>query len=207
MVPGSVDVAVPHMEVNNDPAQFGSSGSTFSPTPPAIYYNAGASGFPAVVSAVSRADVGAGVVASDDSSAHLVAEVERPGPVNPVMNPLNAVLFDGHAINGPTAVALADDGALELVVAQNSGNVVVRRSAVGEGQDSIIAVADIGVGVDSIVLSPNGERAYVLNPFDQTISSFSVPPGFRNPKSRFESEGTGKATFGTRDAPVLKLEV
>lgn len=207
LIPGSGDVAVPHMEVNNDPAQFGSIGSSLSPPPPVVYYNSGPSGFPAVVSAVSRADVDVGLMISDDTSADLFATVEIAGPVNPVMNPLALTMLEGHFVNSPTAVALADEGALEVVVAQNSGNVVIRRSVLGEGQDSIIAIARADVGVDSIVLSPNGARAYVFNPFDQSITTFEVPPGYRDPKSRFGAEAKGNGGNGVRDAPIVVLDV
>ncbi len=209
LVPGSADVAVPHVEVNNDPAQFATGvSSSFGAIAPAQYYNAGPTGFPAAVPAVSRADVDVGVIISDDTSDGTAGIFGREpaGPVSPIINPLSRTLLAGRFVNGPTAVALADDGALELVVSQNSGNVMVRRSVLGDGHDSIVAVADLDVGVDSVVLSPCGDRAYVFNAFDQSVTHFAVPAGFRPPNSRFDDPGTGDANGGVRDEEIVKLD-
>ena len=74
-----------------------------------------------------------------------------------------------------TSVAFADGDALELVVARGSGNVLIRRSVIAEGQASLVGIIDVGVGADSIVLAPDGTRAYVYNAFDDTVHAFDVP--------------------------------
>jgi len=200
-----IDVVAPHVECNNDPAQFGSGSQAFVGAPPE-YYNDGPTGFPAVVPAVSRADVDAEVLISDDTSdtsAGIGPVVEPAGPVNPIINPLDRSLLEDRLVNAPTAVALADDGELELVVSLGSGNVVVRRSRLEEGQDSIVGTVDVGVGADSIVLSPDGATAFVWNGFEQTLTRFVVPVGPRS-NTRF-SEGK-KVAFGGTRSPLATYE-
>jgi YVTN family beta-propeller protein len=171
-------VVAPHVECNNDPAQFAAGGSAFEGVPAAVYYNSGPTGFPAVVPGVSRADVDVGLVISDDTQDVPQAggaAAEPAGPASPIINPLNRTLLEDQFVNDPVAVALADEGALELVVAKGSGNVVVRRTRVTSETDSIVGVVDVGVGADSIVLAPDGNTAYVFNAFDQSVTSFAVP--------------------------------
>lgn len=182
-------VVAPHVECNNDPAQFGGGGTAFVGVSAAVYYNSGPTGFPAVVPGVSRADVDVDVVISDDNNDEAQAGFvsEPTGPSSPLINPLNRALLEDQLVNGPVAVALADNGRLELIVALGSGNVVVRRSVVGEGEDSIIATVDVGVGAEAIVLSPDGGTAYVFNGFDQSVSSFHVPET-QNAETRFDDQ-------------------
>ncbi len=203
-------VVAPHVECNNDPAQFGAGGSAFVGGSAAQYYNSGPTGFPAVVPGVSRADVELGVVISDDTqdvSQSSGFAAEPSGPASPVINPLNRTLLQDQFVNDPVAVAVADDGAIELVVAKGSGNVVVRRTFVTAGTDSIVGVVDVGVGADSIVLSPDGNTAYVFNAFDQSVTSFPVP-AVGAAATRF-SGGDGGATeaflsSGERRAPLAR---
>jgi len=206
VVPDSAEVVVPHVECNNDPAQFGAGGGFVGVTA-AVYYNSGPTGFPAVVPAVSRTDGSADVLISDDASDPFAGSftIEPEGAVNPVINPLNRTLLQTELINEPVAVALADDGALELVVALGSGNVVVRRSFVGKGQDSIVGTVDVGVGADSIVLSPDGGTAYVWNGFQQTLTRFAVPQTTKAGNTRFGGE-TGTAEVGRRDRTLERYE-
>ncbi len=211
--PEDPDVVVaPHVECNNDPAQFSTGSTAFVGTSAAVYYNSGPTGFPAVVPAVSRADVDVGVVLSDDGGAAADAAqagfgVEQTGPVTPLMNPLNRTLLVDKLVNSPVAVALADEGRLELIVAMGSGNVVVRRSVVGEGQDSIIGFIPVGVGAEAIVLSPDGGTGYVFNGFDQSVTRFAIPET-RGADTRFEggdtnSNGSGDFFTGVRNAELL----
>jgi mono/diheme cytochrome c family protein len=166
-------VVVPHVECNNDPAQFGDQ------TPASFggrvaYYTEGPTGFPAVVPGISRADVDVGVGLSDDPPA-TADDTERSGPTSPIINPLDRAALGNVHVNGPVATAIVDNGALELIVARSSGNVVIRRTHVENEQNVFVAVVDVGVGADSIVLSPDGHTASVFNAFDQSITSFSVP--------------------------------
>ena len=202
------EVAVPHVECNNDPAQFGAGNDSFAGVAAAEYYNQGPTGFPAVVPAISRADTISEILISDDRAPadpfSVGLTVELPGPANPLINPNDRTLLEDVLVNGPVAVALADDGRLELVVALASGNVVVRRTELVEGQDSIIGTVDVGVGADSIVLSPDGTRAWVFNPFAQSLTRFEVPLD-RRAISRFNSTDKGGARAGVRDEPLKRF--
>ncbi|MDP2344044.1 MAG: PQQ-binding-like beta-propeller repeat protein [Deltaproteobacteria bacterium] len=205
-------VVAPHVECNNDPAQFSTGGgAAFVGTSAAVYYNSGPTGFPAVVPGVSRADVVVGVITSDDSNdpAQAGFEAEPLGATSPIMNPLNRTLLEDQLVNTPVAVALADDGALELVVALGSGNVIVRRSQVAKGHDSVLATVDVGVGAEAIVLSPDGGTAYVFNGFAQTVSSFAVPELAKNGDTRFEAapdQDTEQFFTGIRHEPIQHLK-
>lgn len=207
-------IVAPHVECNNDPAQFGAGSTDFVGVSAAVYYNSGPTGFPAVVPGVSRADVDVDVVISEDNSDEVQSGfvAEPAGPASPIINPLNRVLLDTTLINGPTAVAMADDGALELVVALGSGNVVIRRSVVAKGEDSILGVVDdVGVGAEAIVLSPDGGTAYVFNGFDQSISSFAVPET-NSKATRFDdgAKGDDDVNFDfvtERNAPMQHIEL
>jgi mono/diheme cytochrome c family protein len=203
-------VVAPHVECNNDPAQFGAGNAAFVGAPAAAYYNDGPTGFPAVVPGVSRADIDVGIVISDDTqdvSQSGGFAPEPAGPTSPVINPLNRTLLQDEFVNGPVAVALADRGALELVVARGSGNVVVRRTRIIQGEDSIIGVVDVGVGADSIVLSPDGGTAYVFNAFDQSVTSFAVPD-VREAATRFNgapaNENQSGLTSSKRYQPLAR---
>jgi cytochrome c553 len=211
--PQSPSVVVsPHVECNNDPAQF-STGSTDLVGVPAVqYYNNGPTGFPAVVPGVSRGDVNVGVIVSDDSNDDVQSGIvsEPTGPAPAIINPLNRTLLADTLVNAPTAVALADDGALELIVALGSGNVVVRRAQIESGQDSIVAVVDVGVGAEAIALSPDGATAYVWNSFAQTLTSFAVPSEAER-ATRFGGSGNARSPdpftgLITRAAPIETLE-
>ena len=195
-------VVVPHVECNNDPDQFSSSTSPFGPT--AAYYSAGPSGFPAVVPGVSRADVDVGVLVSDDAPAPATDDGHEPaGPTGPLVNPLDSALLDDERLNGPVAVAVVDDGALDLIVARGSGNVLARRTTVHDGEDSIVGVVDVGVGADSIVLAPDGRTAYVFNAFDQSVSAFSVPSLDDDDD---DDDDDGDAPTNGRHAPIARYE-
>jgi mono/diheme cytochrome c family protein len=201
-------VVVPHVECNNDPGQFASGRVAFSGEAIVPYYTEGPTGFPAVVPGIGRADVELGVAITDDTQQPAQSQGIAPepvGPASPVINPLNRTLLEDAAVNAPVAVALADGGAVELIVARGSGNVVVRRALVGEGEDSILAVVDVGVGADSIVLSPDGDTAFVFNAFDQSVTSFAVPR-LRGSDSRFAGGAARAAglSFG-RHAPLVRL--
>jgi len=206
-------VVAPHVECNNDPAQFGAGSTAFVGVSAAQYYNSGPTGFPAVVPSVSRADVDNEVIISDDNddAAQAGFGPEPTGGVTPLMNPLNRTLLGSELINAPTAVALADDGNLELVVALGSGNVVVRRSVLRDGQDSIIGTVDVGVGAEAIVLSPDGDTAYVFNGFDQSISKFAVPLTARAETRFADAEPKAAAATGAfgaeRNRPMREFDV
>jgi YVTN family beta-propeller protein len=175
--PDDSEVAVPNVQCNNDPAQFGSNQSLSGALPAPIYYAEGpVTGYPAIVPSVARLDADGELLLSDDRREPVLGYVnEQPGPANPNINPLDKVLIEDVLVNGPTAVAFVEGGAAELVVAKGSGNVIVRRSQVSSGQNSIIGVVDVGVGADSIVVSPDGRTAFVYNAFDYSIHSFAVP--------------------------------
>ena len=203
------EVVVPHVECNNDPAQFTTGSGGFDGISPAEYYNSGPTGYPAVVPAISRADTIADVVISDERKPTdpfaVGFTVEEEGPASPIINPNDRTLLEDQLVNGPVAVALADDGRLELVVALGSGNVVVRRSVLAKGQDSIVGVVDVGVGADSIVLSPDGTTGWVFNPFAQTLTRFEVPAR-RRADSRFDADAErGGAGEGFRDEPIERF--
>jgi DNA-binding beta-propeller fold protein YncE/mono/diheme cytochrome c family protein len=201
-------VVVPHVECNNDPGQFASGGVGFGGEAVVPYYTDGPTGFPAVMPGIGRADVALGVAITDDTQDAAQSQglaAEPVGPASPVINPLNRTLLEDAAVNAPVAVALADGGAVELIVARGSGNVVVRRAVVGEGEDSILAVVDVGVGADSIVLSPDGATAFVFNAFDQSVTSFAVPR-VRTSDSRFAGGGDRAMRFMSgRHAPLVRL--
>lgn len=210
VAPDSAEVAVPHVECNNDPAQFGAGGTDLAGAA-AQYYVEGPTGFPAVVPAVSRADAAYEVLLSDDASttevsSGLVAEPE--GPANPVINPLNRTLLGDALVNGPTAVAFAQDGELELVLMRNSGNVLVRRSHVEVGQSSIVAVVEVGAGAEAIQVSRDGARAYVYNAFDDEIVAFDVPEVARKQSRYGDASGRGSGVmFAQRAEPLARVPV
>lgn len=186
------ELAVPHVECNNDPAQFGAGGTDLAgAAPPAVtYYVDGPTGYPAVVPAVSDVDVADEVIASNESRSldEAMGNVpESEGRAAPVINPLNRALLGDSNANGPTAVAWADGGKLRLVVARGSGNVLVQRPVVGRNQTSLVAVVDVGVGAEAIQLSPDGATAYVYNAFDDSITSFAVPAG-ESARSKFAAK-------------------
>jgi DNA-binding beta-propeller fold protein YncE/mono/diheme cytochrome c family protein len=212
-----LEVGVPHVECNNDPAQFGASGTTLvGAAPPVVaYYFEGPTGYPAVVPAVSSVDAIDEVMISDEDRAfeEAVGYVpERGGAPAAVINPLNRALLGEEKINGPTALAYVRSGALRLVVARGSGNVFVQRSRIREGERSIVGVIPVGVGAEAIQVSPDGATAYVYNAFDDTVTSFRVP---RAPEegSRFAVETARAlqrieplASFPVA-APILPAEV
>jgi len=199
-------VVVPHAECNDDPAQFNSGSTAFVGVHAAPCYKEGPSGFPAVVPGVSRAEVVLGALSSDDSE-HIDQPGPQPeaeGPPCPIINPLNRTLLQDVNVNGSAAVAVVADGAVELVVARGSGSVVVRRTPVGRGQDSILGVIDAGVGADSIVLSPDGGTACVFNAFDQSVTRCAVPAA-NDVESRFAHGGfTADAFYDARYAPMQR---
>lgn len=211
--PDGAEIAVPHQECNNDPAQFGAGGTDFTGSSSVQYYVEGPTGYPAVVPAVSRVDTSLQVNVSDG-----------PGPLDPsnpspdeaaglaptIINPLDTNLLGNDLVNGPVAVALADGGRVELLVNRNSGNVLVRRARLGENQRSILAMVDVGVGASSIVLSPDGDTAYVWNDFTHELSAFAVPvledavsPGGGFSVSRHETDEAW-APFGGAQLPRIE---
>ena len=211
-VTASVDgseIAVPHVECNNDPAQFGSGGTDLSgaPDPAVTYYVDGPTGYPAVVPAVSHADPVAAQLLSDEARPLAEAMGQTPeseGAVAPVINPLDRQLLVDQKVNGPTEVAYVDGGKLELVVNRGSGNVVVRRTVLKSGQSSIIGYVDIGVGAESIQVSPDGAAAFVYNAFDDSVTSFAVPHDDAT-KSRFAGgKGSGNASV-SRPEPLTHI--
>jgi YVTN family beta-propeller protein len=211
--PDEAEVAVPHVECNNDPAQFGSGG--FAGVSAPVYYSEGPiTGYPAIVPSVSRVDVTGRVVASDDTRPSDTTSLQLPeatGPVNPNINPLDRTLLEDQLVNGPVSVAFTAGGGAELVVNKGSGNVLVRRSVVRDNEDSVVAVVDVGVGAESIVLSPDAKIAYVYNAFDYTVRSFDVPE-VQGVQSRFgnefqedEAQAPGFVALPQRNQPISKL--
>lgn len=211
------EVAVPHVECNNDPAQFGANGTTLVGAPPASveYYVFGPTGYPAVVPAVSSVDAAAELLLSDENRSFEESAgqlPERAGAPAPVINPLNRTLLGEEKVNGPTAVAWAADGALKLLVARGSGNVIVQRALLEQGQASVVGIFKIGVGAEAIQVSPDGATAYVYNAFDDTVTSFAVPRSVLK-QSRFAARGNGPLpVFETIDTfqvaePVLPANV
>ncbi len=205
------EVAVPHVECNNDPAQFGGGGTDLAGSA-AQYYVQGPTGFPAVVPAVSRADVNGEVLLSDDNAQVNpdtgVLSTERTGDVSPLLNPLDQQELDGEFVNGPSAVAFANDGAIELVVARGSGNVLVRRSHVSAGQDSTIGVVKVGVGAEAIAVSPDGTRAFVYNAFDDNVIAFEIPDAVHKTSKYDDTSNTDDIAdfFGARKEPLVRIE-
>jgi mono/diheme cytochrome c family protein len=177
VTPSGEEVAAPHEECNNDPAQF-NSGGDFSGAA-AEYYVQGPTGFPAVVPAVSRIDTASRVSVSDgpgNLNPVFTPTPEPAGPAPTLINPLDTPLLGMETlVNGPVALALADGGRLELLVNRGSGNVLLRRTRLKEGDKSILGVVDVGTGAEDIVLSPSGKQAYVLNRFTYEITRFDVP--------------------------------
>lgn len=175
VAPDGAEVAIPHEECNNDPAQFGAGGSFAGSFPQ--YYVEGPTGFPAVVPAVSRFDAPNRINLSNGPGeiGQGTTEPEAAGTVAAVINPLDTNLLGEDLVNGPVAVALADGGRVELVVNRGSGNVLVRRTTLRQGERSILALVDMEPGISSIVLSPDGGTAYVLNDHEHTVTSFEVP--------------------------------
>ncbi len=207
-------VVVPHVECNNDPAQF-LGGTNFAGQPSVTYYVDGPTGYPAVNPAVSRVDPASGSLLSDENRPLEEANGSAPehaGDAAPVVDALNRNLLHDETFNGPQEIATVDGGKLQLVVARGSGNVIVRRPVIGEGEPSIVAVVPLKVGVESIQVSPDGTTAYVYNAFDDTISSFAVPAD-ASAKSRYAGGSAGALkkisvdnTF-TVAAPVLPADV
>lgn len=178
VTPTQEEIVVPHVQCNNDPAQFTSgTGSDFAGAS-VEYYVEGPTGFPAVVPSVGRIDTTLRTSLSDapslDSGVFANGEVAAGAPPA-VINPLNTRLLGDDVINAPVAVAMADGGRLEIVVNRGSGNAFIRRNNIVNGQGSILAKVEVGVGADAIVLSPDGATAYVFNAFDYSITHFAVP--------------------------------
>ncbi|HEY4222133.1 MAG TPA: hypothetical protein VGO62_12340 [Myxococcota bacterium] len=202
------DVAVPHVECNNDPAQFGADGGSLTggALPSVTYYVTGPTGYPAVVPAISHVDVGSATLASDESRSLDEAEgaaPESPGAVAPVINPTDRALLGDDDINGITEIAFVDDGKLELVVARGSGNVFVRRPKIAPGEASLYGVVKLAVGAESIQVSPDGTTAYVYNSFDDSVTSFLVP---RAPDAKSQyAGGNGDGETATAPDPLTAI--
>ncbi len=198
-------VAVPHVECNNDPAQFGGGGTDLAGSGVSVeYYVTGPTGFPAVVPAVSTVDPIGDELLSDEVRTieeATQATSERPGASAPVMNPIDRNLLMDTNVAQPSAVAWVGNDELQLVVNRGSGNVIVRRPRIHDGQSSIIAAIDVGVGADSIQVSRDGRTAYVFNAFDDTIRFFEIPLQ-RVPRSRYEGDNGSGQAFVTRAEPL-----
>lgn len=202
-------VAVPHVECNNDPAQFGAGGTDLAGSGVSVeYYVTGPTGFPAVVPAISSADPVTEENLSDEVRTieeATLATSERPGAAAPVINPIDRNLLMELNVAQPTAVAWVAGDGLQLVVAKGSGNVIVRRPVIHDGQSSIIGHVDVDVGADSIQVSPDGRTAYVFNAFTDTIHAFEIPVDEVS-KSKYSGDrGSGQA-FVTRAEPLAEIE-
>jgi DNA-binding beta-propeller fold protein YncE/mono/diheme cytochrome c family protein len=177
--PDGAELVVPHQECNNDPAQFGAGGTNLSGGADVEYYAMGPTGHPAVIPSVSRVDTGSRTHLSDGPGAFDVnapeGKPESAGMAAATLNPHDRYLTRDQNVNAPVAVALADGGNIELVVNRGSGNVFVRRTAIADGENSLVAVVDLDVGITSIALSPDGKTAYVFNEFTYEVASFAVP--------------------------------
>jgi YVTN family beta-propeller protein len=75
------------------------------------------------------------------------------------------------ALQGPVAAAIDKTGAWMFVVNQNSNNIAVVSTQGAQGKSpAILAVVPVGEGPSGIALSHDGQRAYVYNSFDHTMS-------------------------------------
>jgi YVTN family beta-propeller protein len=204
---GGTEIAVPHVECNNDPAQFGAGGTDLAGSGVTVeYYVTGPTGFPAVVPAVSTIDPVGEELLSDEVRTieeATLATSERAGAAAPVINPIDRNLLGNTNVAQPAAVAWVGGDELQLVVNRGSGNVIVRRPVINDGQSSIIAAIPIGdgPGADSIQVAPDGRTAYVFNAFDDTIYTFAIPLA-RVPKSRFEGDNGSGQAFVARAEPL-----
>lgn len=202
---GGGEIAVPHVECNNDPAQFGAGGTDLLGAGVTVeYYVTGPTGFPAVVPAISSVDAIADENLSDEVRTieeATLATTERPGMAAPVINPIDRNLLMEVNVAQPSAVAWIGNDELQLVVNRGSGNVIVRRPRIHDGQSSIIGAIDVGVGADSIQISRDGRTAYVFNAFDDSIYTFEVPLE-KVAKSRFSGDNGSGQAFLSRAEPL-----
>lgn len=214
VAPDGSEVAIPHEECNNDPAQFGAGGGGLAGSFPQ-YYVEGPTGFPAVVPAVSRFDAsarlnlsrGPGDIAAEQPSSLFEREdVPAASPAPAVINPLDTDLLGDDLVNAPVAVALADGGRLELVVNRGSGNVLLRRTSVRAGERSIFALVELEPGISDIVLSPDGATAYVLNELEHTVHAFAVPALARAADGSSVFSGRQDTTLDGLDGSLPRIQ-
>lgn len=123
-----------------------------------------------------------------DCGADFVSAAAPPS----VLNPFDG-RFAGVQISNPVALALIDGGRGQVVVNLGSKNaLILRRNLKGNAADAVGFVR-LGNGAQSIALSHDGEKAYVWNQFDGTISEFDVPSLERvEAKTRFVPDASGE---------------
>ncbi len=158
--PGDGQLHVVMQLCNDDPARFTegqSFASTDEPPPPSAYYTGGLTGSPAVVGTTTRVDV----MVHDDGATHLDTEHD-------VYNPL--VSFPAHV--GAADMALLDDERAAIVVHMLSGTANLRDR---EQPDPLWEGAfEVGVGADTVVVSGDGQRAWVFNPFTRELFAYEL---------------------------------
>jgi len=102
-----------------------------------------------------------------------------------VLNPFES-RFAGVTVSNPAAVALFDGGRGQLVVNLGTKNALLLRRNLNGTASDVIGVAPLGNGAASVVLSHDGQMAYVWNQFDGSISEIALPAvESRNAKTRF----------------------
>jgi DNA-binding beta-propeller fold protein YncE/mono/diheme cytochrome c family protein len=118
------------------------------------------------------------------------------------LNP-NENRFAGVHINNPQAIALFDGGAGSLVLNMGTQNVLMmKRNLTGEASD-VLGEVKVGNGASDLVIAPEGDRAYVWNKFDGSVTEFELPVVSHalQTQSKFVPAGTEVVEAEFREIP------
>lgn len=128
-----------------------------------------------------------------------------PNPPS-VLNP-SETRFGGLQIQNPTAVALFDGGAGQIVVNLGSKNALLMRRELKGTASDVLGVVKLGNGASAIAMSQDGRFAYVWNQFDASISEIEVPSVAADAaaQTRFVPNASGEAVASAELGLVPEL--
>lgn len=107
-----------------------------------------------------------------------------------VLNPFES-RFSGVQISNPTALALFDGGRGQLIVNMSTKNALLMRRHLKGTASDVIGVARLGNGATGVVISHDGEAAFVWNQFDGAITEIALPQvQDRQSTTRFDEDST-----------------
>ena len=120
-----------------------------------------------------------------------------------VLNPFES-RFAGVSVSNPAAVALFDGGRGQLVVNLGTKNALLLRRNLNGSASDVIGTAPLGNGAASVVLSHDGQMAYVWNQFDGSVTEIALPAvESRNAKTRFVEGDVATADFDTAELTTV----